>query len=127
MPSRFIVIDRDTFCKALESKGFIVDEESTLKCHELIYRFQHLLDKTMFVKICTSLPAKRGDTRKNGTDSIKVMLIFDNGKKSGCLYKTSRVFRTGSQEAVIERTLERAREAYKVGTQRINGYLEKNV
>ena len=119
MATRFVTIDRDVFCKALESCGFSVDAASTEKCHELIYHRRHHLDPTMFIKVCTSLPAKRGDTRKNGADSIKVMLIFDNGKKSGCLYKTSRVFRTGSQEAVIERTLERAREAYKVGNQRI--------
>ena len=118
MAARFVVIDRDLFCQALESKGFQVDEESTNMCHELIYRRQHHLDPTMFIKVCTSLPAKRGDTRKNGADSIKVMLIFDNGKKSGCLYKASRVFRTGSQEGVIERTIDRAREAYKVGNQR---------
>ena len=121
MATRFVTIDRDVFCKALESWGFSVDEVSTEKCHELIYRRQHHLDPTMFIKVCTSLPAKRGDTRKNGSDSIKIMLIFDNGKRSGCLYKATRVFRTGTEEGVIERTLDRAREAYKVGNQRARG------
>ena len=121
MTERFVTVDRDTFCQALEAKGFSVDEESSNLCHELIYVRQHHIDPTMFVKICTSMPQKRGDSRKNGADSIKVLLIFKNEKKSGCLYRASRVFRTGTQEGVIERTLERAREAYRVGNQRLKG------
>ena len=51
------------------------------------------------------------------------MLIFKNDRtgRSGCLHKTSRVYRTGSEAAVIERTIERAREAYGAGVKRVKG------
>jgi hypothetical protein len=68
----------------------------------------------MWVKIFTSLPKQVGDARGCGEDAIRVLLVFENpvSKASGCLYKASRVYRTGSEQAVIERTLERARECY---------------
>jgi hypothetical protein len=118
MGSRFVTIDRDDFCSALEAKGFKQDPTAQ---GELVYVFQHKLDPTMYVKIYTSLPRQRGDTRGCGKDAIRVLLIFKNDRtqKSGCLFKATRVFRTGTQQGVIERTLERAREAYQVGIDRI--------
>jgi hypothetical protein len=121
MAPRFITIDRDDFCNALEEKGFSKDPTAQ---GELVYVYQHKLDPTMFVKIYTSLPPQRGDTRGCGKDAIRVLLIFKNDRtqRSGCLYKAQRVFRTGTQQGVIERTLERARDAYQVGIDRVKGY-----
>lgn len=120
MATRYVEVDRDQFCKTLESKGFTPDTEAF---GELVYIRQHHLDSTMFVKIYTSMPLKAGDTRACGKDAIRVMLIFKNTNtgRSGCLYKTPRVYRTGSANAVIDRTLERAREAYGVGNKRLKG------
>lgn len=112
---RYIEVDRQRFCSALEAKGFKVDEESY---GELVYEFQHLKDPTMFVKIFTSLPRNSGNARAAGADAIRVVLIFKNQKKSGGLYKAPRVYRTGTEEGVIERTLERAREAYSEANKR---------
>jgi hypothetical protein len=69
----------------------------------------------MFIKIYTSLPLSGGDSRGKGEDAIRVLLTFKNSKSgaAGCLYKAARVYRTGSEDAVIERTLERARDAYR--------------
>lgn len=106
---RYIEVDRQRFCAALEAKGFKVDEEAY---GELVYEFQHRKDPTMFVKIFTSLPRNAGNARPAGADAIRVSLVFKNQKKSGGLFRTPRVYRTGTEEGVIERTLERAREAY---------------
>jgi hypothetical protein len=122
MATRFVEVDRSRFCEALEARGFTQDIDAQ---GELVYVRQHHLDKTMFVKIYTSLPQNGGDTRGVGQDAIRVLLMFKNGRtqKTGCLYKASRVYRTGSEAAVIERTLERAREAYKVGIDRVRARL----
>lgn len=118
MTKRYVDVNREAFITALEAKGFSVDPEAK---GELVYVFQHKVDPTMFVKIFTSLPIASGDSRGCGQDAIRVLLIFKNQitGKSGCLYKASRVYRTGSERAVIERTLERAREAYQEANRRL--------
>lgn len=120
MSKRYVDVDRELFCKSLEAKGFTPDPEAF---GELVYMRQHHMDLTMYVKIYTSMSIRGGDTRKCGKDAIRVMLIFSNPVtgRSGCLYKTPRVYRTGSQEVVIERTIERAREAYGAGVKRVRG------
>ena len=112
MNTRYVQVDRNRFCSILESKGFTVDPAAR---GELVYMRQHHVDPTMYVKIFTSLPINGGDSRGKGEDAIRVLLTFSNPKTaaSGCLFKASRVYRTGSEEAVIERTLERARDAYR--------------
>ena len=109
--NRYVEVDRTAFIEALESKGFTPDPEAY---GELVYVRQHHRDPTMYVKIFTSMPLHAGDARGKGEDAIRVLLIFKNPKtnKGGCLYKAARVYRTGSQDAVIARTFERAREAY---------------
>ena len=118
MSSKFVEIDRTQFCKALEDRGFTPDPDAY---GELVYIRQHHIDPTMYVKIYTSMPLRSGDTRPCGEDAIRVLLIFKNKNTghSGCLHKTSRVNRTGTVAGVIERTLERAREAYKAGNARL--------
>ena len=118
MSRKFVEIDRNQFCTVLEDKGFVQDADAY---GELVYIRQHHLDPTMFVKIYTSMPLWAGDTRPCGEDAIRVMLIFKNERtgRSGCLHKTTRVNRTGTANGVIDRTLERAREAYAAGNDRV--------
>lgn len=117
----YVKINRVRFCQALEEKGFKPDPDVV---GELVYSFQHKLDPTMYVKIYTSLPLAGGNGRSAGADAIRVILIFKNERtgKSGKLYTTPRVYRSGTEEGVIERTLERAREAYQAGTVRFKAY-----
>lgn len=123
MGTRYVEVNREAFCRALEEKGFVQDPKAQ---GEIVYIRQHHFDKTMFVKIFTSLPKVGGDARGCGDDAIRVVLIFDNPAtgKSGGLFKASRVYRTGSQEKVIERTLERAREAYQNANDRVKARLQ---
>lgn len=122
--SRFIVLDREKFVEAFVKAGFFPD---TTHGNELVFTRQHHLDPTMCVKVYSTLPISGGDGRGVGTDAIRCVLIFQNPKscKTGCLFKATRVHRTGSTEAVIERTLTRARECYANGVTRVTGRLPK--
>lgn len=119
MNTRFVTVPRQLFEAALQKAGFAVDTVDR-SGNELVYIRQHDKDPTMFVKIYTSLPASGGDTRANGADAIRVLLIFRNPRsgRSGCLFKAPRVLRTGSPEAVVARTIGRAREAWAEGNRR---------
>jgi hypothetical protein len=124
MGTRYVEVSREAFCKALEAKGFTQDQKAL--GNEIVYVRQHHFDKTMFVKIYTSLPKNRDEARGCGDDAIRVVLIFDNPTtgKSGGLYKAPRVYRTGSEERVIARTLERARNAYQNANDRVKARLQ---
>lgn len=100
--------------KLMEEAGFKAD----VRGQELVFRRTHHLDPSMSVKVYSSLPARGGDVRGCGEDAIRIFLIWERGDASGCLYKTSRVFRTGSEQGVLERVLDRIREAYAAGTLR---------
>jgi hypothetical protein len=118
MAKRYVEVSRKALLDALFACGF--REHLGQGGGELVYSRQHGLDPTMWVKVFTSLPRAAGDARACGEDAIRVLLVFENpvSKASGCLYKASRVYRTGSEQAVIERTLERARECYKAANER---------
>jgi hypothetical protein len=109
---RYVEVSRKALLDALFAAGF--REHLGQGGGELVYSIAHKADPTMFVKVFTSLPRSAGDARGCGEDAIRVLLVFENpvSKASGCLYRASRVYRTGSETAVIERTLERARECY---------------
>jgi hypothetical protein len=114
----YVQVPRDLFIAKLTECGFHSDE--TQEGNELVVTRQHHNDGTMFVKIFTTLPKAGGDVRAKGADAIRIVLIFKNGDRSGCLMKLPKVLRTGSAEAVIERTIERAREAYAEANRRHN-------
>ncbi len=108
---RFVEVSRKAMVDAFEKAGFIGDADGG----ELVFTRRHALDPSMVVKVYTSMPGYAGgDARPCGEDAIRVCLIFENARtgRSGGLYKAKRVFRTGSEAKVIERTLERARECY---------------
>ncbi len=124
MGSRYVEVSRKAMMDALDGAGFSPDSFGG----ELVYTRRHQVDPTMVVKIYTSMPAyDHGGARACGEDAIRVVLIFENAVtgRSGGLYKASRVYRTGSEQAVIERTLDRARECYAEANRRVREHLER--
>lgn len=121
--SRYVEVSQVAFLHALVQAGFT---EYPTRAGELVYYRRHHNDPTMMVKVYTSLPRNAEEARGCGEDAIRVLLVFERpaqGERpgaSGCLYKASRVYRTGSEQAVIERTLERARECYAEANKRFN-------
>lgn len=130
---RYVEVRREALTKALEAAGFKVWEPrpGEFGCSELVYVRPHHMDPTMFVKVYTSMPKRGGDARACGADAARAVLVFeryDAGAKrwfSGGLYKAPKVLRTGSEEKVIERILERARECYAAGNKRVRERMER--
>lgn len=73
----------------------------------------------VFVAVYTSIP-RRGalEVRANGKDAIRVCAIYHLDERSFGLAKETRVNRTGSIEAILDRTIERARSAWRTALDR---------
>jgi hypothetical protein len=117
MRSRFVEVSRQAMMGALEAAGF----QANVRGNELAYGRRHHLNRHLEVLVYTSLPSRGGDARPCGHDAIRVVLLAHGEYGTRPLYKATKVLRTGSEQAVIERTLERAREAYAAGTLRLRG------
>lgn len=112
--------------KALEN--FLQMKKFTRKIvgKEVVYTFSHLRYQPVLVKVWTSLPADGGDARGSGQDAIRVTVAYEGeiptltrgheGKIDFGIYKTKRIFRVGTEEAVLDRLHERMREAYQYAT-----------
>lgn len=101
----------------LSSKGFA----RTVQYREVVYVRAHEKNPEVKVKVYTSIRTGAVQARSCGADSIKICTVFEgrNGRSFG-IGKFPRVHRTGSPAAVLERTLERMKQAYRRGTEWIS-------
>jgi len=120
MTTRYIEVDSKKFEKFLQEKGFVCETPKEGK--ELVYVICHEYNPNVRVKVYTSIANGADVARSVGKDAIRVVCIFDNGEKSFGIAKMPRVYRTGSQEKVEARTLERMLEAYRMGSRWIRKY-----
>jgi len=114
MAVRYVEVDSMKFEKFLQEKGFVKNKTDFGK--EVVYSFCHEYNPNIRVKVYTSITEGVKVARSIGSDAIRVVCIFDNGNRSFGIAKLPRVYRTGSQQKVEARTLERMREAYKLGS-----------
>lgn len=114
MAERYVKITREKLENFFAACGF----SKRVAGKELVFvrANQHYSD--VWIKVYTSLPADGGDVRGKGQDAIRVAAAYesdvpfrDRGKSFG-IYKAQRVFRTGTEEAILDRLYERMREAY---------------
>ena len=123
----------DKMTEKLGAIGFTLSGDRTLdpgryygggfKGKEQVYVFKHRKDPGLEVQVFTSV-LESGSVRGKGADAIRVCLIYKNKAKqqnpeseearqydlgSGC-----RVYRTGDIDDIVGRTVERAREMYKL-------------
>lgn len=104
--------------EALEAAGFEKDPGAR---GEVTYRRQvetrGVAVPNTFVLIYTTIPtANPTEVRELGTDAIRTVAVYRaEGKPARPLIKGKRVFRSGKStiEAIVERTLERARGAWR--------------
>jgi len=120
---RFVELPAEAMLTFLESKGFALTTKPRSR-REIVYERAHHVDPRYIVLVYTSVATGNARARKRGADAIRVVAIFDDGKRSYGIAKTPRVFRTGSVEAVLERTHERMRECYAVCNRAIGFYKE---
>ncbi len=107
-----VTVPADTIIAFLKSKGFTERDAMKVRGNEIVYERAHKVDSRYKVLIYTSV--RRGATvaRGIGKDAIRVCAIFEQGSDSRGICKLPRVHRTGTVDGVLQRVLERAREAY---------------
>jgi hypothetical protein len=108
---RYVEVPAEAMFAFLQSKGFSRRED---RSSEIVYERAHAHDSRFKVLVYTSISKYASRARSLGGDAIRVVAIFEDSTRSYGIAKMPRVFRTGSVEKVLERTIERAREAYAV-------------
>ncbi len=115
--SRFVEVPSSEMFGMLERAGF--SRSLGRSRAEVVYERAHHRNPSCKVLVYTSISTGEESARNVGTDAIRVVAIFDNGERSWGLAKLPRVHRTGTVDAVLDRTLSRMREAYGVINQRL--------
>lgn len=104
--SRFVQVpfgEFDTFMQSIGCKRLEAPRGS-----EIVYERTHDHDPALVVRIYSSFANGADTARSCGEDAIRIVLSV-NGRG---VWSCPKVLRTGSVQAVLERTRERAREAY---------------
>jgi len=86
---------------------------------EEIYVRAHNRDVRYTVKVYSSIQRGAGEIAQCGDDAIRVVAIWTDDKfcwppRERPIFKSARVYRTGTVEGVLDRMIERAREAYEM-------------
>lgn len=107
MPS-FVTLTAAQFDAKFLTAGFT----KTTAYREVVYTRAHR-DSRYTIKVYSSLTVGADQTRDVGADAIRVCLVFTapTGKTYG-VGKATRVNRVGTPEAVLDRTIVRAREMW---------------
>lgn len=119
MTSRYVAVPAHAIRSRLLSAGFTLLPGSG----EEVYERRHARHKDFAVKVYTSLPRGGESVRGCGEDAIRVVAIRYYAWSPGNsghhqrllahgLESEARVYRTGTVEGVLERMIERARDAY---------------
>lgn len=105
----YVEVPAEKLFSFLEGKGF---SRRAGHSSEVVYMRAHHRDDRYKVLIYTSVRTGGRKARGRGEDAIRVCAIFENGEASRGVAKLPKVLRTGTVDAVLARTIERAREAY---------------
>ena len=114
MSARFVAVPAAAIRERLAAAGFRLLPAT---CGEEVYERAHDRDGRYTVKVYSSIQRGAGEVRDCGEDAIRVVAIFADSKfhwpaREVPIFKATRVHRAGSVEAVLDRMIERAREAY---------------
>ena len=109
----YVTVSSEKFFNTLTEAGFSKEKTG----NEVVFERTHSYLKDLRIRIFTSVRSGGSVARAKGEDAIRVVLVLDQEGKTRCVKKAKRVYRTGTEDGVIERTLERAREMYKLANQ----------
>ncbi len=112
----------------LLEKGFAQVKDPSLlppRCQEIVMEFPVRGSTKHIVRIYTSI-SPRHSFRAEGKDAIRVVALVrfvgrDGSTRQKFIGKTRRVNRTGTVWGIVDRTLERAREAYTIALDDFRG------
>lgn len=119
MTSRFVQVPASAIRERLVGAGFELMEATS---DEEVYLRVHDKDERYAIKVYSSIQHGESAVRECGADAIRVVALFQPRDQIYPIFKSARVYRTGSVEAVLDRVIERAREAYA----RCNEHRKKN-
>lgn len=112
---RYVEVPAAQMFAFLRERGFV--EAPHRSRREVVYERAHDVDPRFKVLVYTSIARGMAEARCLGGDAIRVVPLFDNGRPGESrpvAKKLKRVFRTGTVAGVLNRTLERMREAYAI-------------
>lgn len=114
MSRGFVEVPADVLRQRLTAAGFHLAAEAR---GEEVYERAHDRDARYTVKVYSSIQRGAGEARGCGEDAIRVVALFADAchqwpARVIPIFKATRVHRTGSVEAVLDRMVDRAREAY---------------
>ena len=114
MSARFVAVPATTIRERLAAAGFRLLPATS---GEEVYERAHDKDARYTIKVYSSIQRGAEEVRDCGADAIRVVAIFADSKfhwpaREVPIFKATRVHRAGTVEAVLDRMIERAREAY---------------
>ncbi len=112
--SRFVQVPAAAIRERLAAAGFRLVPATR---GEEVYERPHGRDPRYIVKVYSSIQRGGDVARDCGEDAIRVVAVFTDSAhywpaRTVPIFKATRVHRSGSVEAVLDRMIERAREAY---------------
>lgn len=109
MTTRFVEVPAAAIREKLMAAGFqLMDSASG----EEVYLRIHDKDDRYAIKVYSSIQRGASEARKCGADAIRVVALFQPENKVYPIFKSARVYRTGTVDGVLERVMGRARAAY---------------
>ena len=115
MTARFVPVPAAAIRDRLAGAGFKLNTE--LKFGEEVYDRAHDRDPRYVVRVYTSIQVGTEGVRNRGSDAIRVVALFCDAQhhwpaRVMPIFKATRVHRSGTVETVLDRIVDRAREAY---------------
>lgn len=115
--STYIEVPAAAFRERILGAGFELSKRVSVG--EEVYDRTHNTDPRYIVRVYSSIPRNGSTVRRVGEDAIRVCAVFyrdlrvnPNNCIGAGIFKAPRVYRTGTVEGVLDRVIERAREAY---------------
>lgn len=110
---RYVEVSREAITSRLERAGFKRDDVRG----EITYSRKHDRDSRLLVTVYTSVADGAEVGRKRGEDAIRVLAFFTWTRQGETQLRRkklfqARVFRVTSVDGVLDRMMERARDAY---------------
>lgn len=122
MSARYVQVPATAIRERLAAAGFRLLPASR---GEEVYERRHDRDARYAIKVYSSIERGQEEVRVRGADAIRVVAIHYAGdlgsdgtwkfpEAARGIFKAARVYRSGTVESVLDRMIERAREAYGV-------------
>lgn len=120
MSARFVEVPAAAIRERLVAAGFRLLPASR---GEEVYERRHDRDRRYAIKVYSSIQRGQAEVRDCGEDAIRVVAVHYTGDLTPAgdwahpdaargVFKSTRTFRTGTVDGVLDRMIERAREAY---------------